>query len=387
MQKVLCEKEAETVAAGIDPARHTMQIALVSPSKEYFNRTFPVSPVTAEDISRLMPKNTPVIVEGFATSGRLFFLELLDRGYSIGELNPNLGKHARVLENEGHSDISDARAIARAGIYFSTRLSVLSLNQKEESLAVLVKTRQRMKKEFVADMNRAHSLLSETYGAFYMCLKKKLHSCRGRTFLRFFPSLNSLLEHINTDEVSEALDSETIDRLRMEKPWTSKTLLKSLEWEIVFHLEKIEFYHSKLKDIEKQITDLLKTTKNGSLLQTVPGIGPISAAVIIAETRGFHRFSKEGKFAAYCGLAPKLWQSGQARARGMKRTSYNRALKGVFYNIAFTVARINKQAGEYYSKKIQEGKHHRQALLCLARQFCRIVYAMAKKNEEFHAVN
>ncbi len=307
MQQVMYEKEMETMVAGIDPARHSIQIALVSPSKEYFNKTFPVSASTAEDMDCLIPKAAPVVVEGFATSGRLFFLELLNRGYLVNELSPSLGKHARVLEKEGHSDISDARAIARAGIYFSTRLSTVSLNQTEESLAVLVKTRQRMKKELVADMNRTHSLLSETYGAFYQHLKSKLHSSRGRMFLKSFPSLNRLLDNIDTDKVSEALDLKTIGKLRLEKPWTSKALLATLEWEITFHLEKIEFYHSKLKDIEKQITNLLKTIKNGSLFQTVPGIGPLSVATIIAETRGFSRFQKESKFAAYCGLAPKLW--------------------------------------------------------------------------------
>ncbi|MDD3978480.1 MAG: IS110 family transposase [Methanomicrobium sp.] len=51
------------------------------------------------------------------------------------------------------------------------------------------------------------------------------------------------------------------------------------------------------------------------MLQTVPGIGQVSAATIIAETRGLHRFWKESKFAAYCGLAPKLWQSGQMKTK------------------------------------------------------------------------
>ena len=83
------------------------------------------------------------------------------------------------------------------------------------------------------------------------------------------------------------------------------------------------------------------------MLQTVPGIGQVSAATIIAETRGLHRFWKESKFAAYCGLTPKLWQSGQMKTKNMKRKNYNRILKGTFYNIAFTAAPVNKQAKEY----------------------------------------
>ena len=58
----------------------------------------------------------------------------------------------------------------------------------------------------------------------------------------------------------------------------------------------------------------------------------------------------------------------------MKCKNCNRILKGTFYNIAFTAAPVNKQAKEYYQKNINEGKHHCQALLCLARQYCRIAY-------------
>uniref|UniRef100_A0A7V3NUR0 IS110 family transposase n=1 Tax=candidate division WOR-3 bacterium TaxID=2052148 RepID=A0A7V3NUR0_UNCW3 len=62
----------------------------------------------------------------------------------------------------------------------------------------------------------------------------------------------------------------------------------------------------------------------------------------------------------------------------MKRRNYNRKLKGIFFNIAFTAISI---ARRYYEKKRKEGKTHRKALLCLARQYLRISYTVLKKQK------
>ena len=48
--------------------------------------------------------------------------------------------------------------------------------------------------------------------------------------------------------------------------------------------------HCQLSPVPLTLSNLLETIDNGSLLQTVPGIGQVSAATIIAETRGISRF-------------------------------------------------------------------------------------------------
>jgi len=72
------------------------------------------------------------------------------------------------------------------------------------------------------------------------------------------------------------------------------------------------------------------------------------------------------------------------KARGAKREYYNRKLKGTFFNIAFTAIRVNPMTRSYYEKKKREGKTHRKALLCLARQYVKIVYAVLRKKQKFN---
>jgi len=47
----------EKAAAGIDPARYSIQIALLSPSKEHYNITFPVCANTVEELENIVPKD------------------------------------------------------------------------------------------------------------------------------------------------------------------------------------------------------------------------------------------------------------------------------------------------------------------------------------------
>jgi len=47
------------------------------------------------------------------------------------------------------------------------------------------------------------------------------------------------------------------------------------------------------------------------LLQSIPGIGLISAVTILAEIGDFSAFSKPGKLVAYFGIDPSVMQSGE----------------------------------------------------------------------------
>jgi len=61
-----------------------------------------------------------------------------------------------------------------------------------------------------------------------------------------------------------------------------------------------------------------------------------------------------------------MWQSGEGKAKAVRRRSYNRNARAVFYNIAFSAMRVAPKARAYYRRKRKEGKNHRQALAHLA---------------------
>jgi len=372
----------DKAAAGIDPARYNIQVAIYSPSRTYCNRKFPVSARAAQEIAQLLPSDTPCITEGYGTSGRLFFLELARQSIPCKELNPLLGRHLRFLQQPSHTDSGDALAVAKAEFYWPERLAPILLSEKKEALATLSKTRQRLVKVNTANKNRLHQVLSESYGALYKTLKTEIsiNTQKGRRFFNQYPSINALLaQPEGRKDLESFFPDQEKDLLGGEQPWSSLVFLEALEAEVQLLLTHIETSEKLLNDLEKKITTMLNQHPEAKLLMSIPGVGVVSAATLITEIKSIDRFPTEAKFAGYCGLGQLIFNSGEGKPYFTRRTMYNRSLRSAFFAIAFAALSRNRQARSYYDRKRKEGKTHRQALLRLARFYARMVYAVLTK--------
>jgi len=225
-------------------------------------------------------------------------------------------------------------------IYSSRRLSPICLKEGREALISLPRMRREMVKELTARWICLHALLSESYDHWYDKLKKKVHTQKGRAFSKKYPSINAFCQDKGREEsFSSSLTQEEKEGLLSQEPWASEIYLESLEWQIRFLLEKIELWEGKKRELGKKIEEYLKEDAEAQLLQSIPGVGSVSAATLLSEIKEIERFPNEGKLAAYCGLVPRLRESGKMKARREKIKYYNRKLKGTFFNITFTAIR------------------------------------------------
>ncbi|MFF0018707.1 transposase [Streptomyces sp. NPDC005374] len=81
--------------------------------------------------------------------------------------------------------------------------------------------------------------------------------------------------------------------------------------------------------------------------------------------------------AAYAGLAPATRNSGSSIRGEQPSRRGNKQLKRAFFLSAFA-ALGDPASRTYYDKKIAQGKHHTQALLCLARRRADVLFAMLR---------
>jgi transposase len=108
------------------------------------------------------------------------------------------------------------------------------------------------------------------------------------------------------------------------------------------------------------------------LLQ-LPGVGPLTAAKLIAEIAGIERFRTPAKLARLAGIAPIPASSGN-RTKVRLHRGGNRQLNAAFHRIAVTQLRIHPAAREYIARRLSQGKTKREALRCLKRHLVRTIF-------------
>jgi transposase len=79
-------------------------------------------------------------------------------------------------------------------------------------------------------------------------------------------------------------------------------------------------------------------------------------------------FESADRLAGICGLAPVPRDSGRISGNLKRPRRYHRKLLRTCYLAAQSAARTDPASRAYYDRKRAEGKHHRQAVLALARR-------------------
>lgn len=144
----------------------------------------------------------------------------------------------------------------------------------------------------------------------------------------------------------------------------------------------IRTFERQIKELDKSIERIMKGIPQ--TLESIPGIGPVFTAGIIAEIGQIERFDSEVKIAKYAGLYWRKHQSGRFTAddTSLSRNG-NQYLRYYLVEAANSVRKQIPEYRDYYVKKYQEvPKHqHKRALVLTARKFVRLVDALLRKNQ------
>jgi transposase len=107
--------------------------------------------------------------------------------------------------------------------------------------------------------------------------------------------------------------------------------------------------------------------------------GVILGAEFLAATGGdMNVFDSADRLAGICGLAPVPRDSGRISGNLKRPRRYHRRLLRTCYLAAQSAARTDPASRTYYDRKRAEGKHHRQAVLALARRRLNVLWAMLR---------
>lgn len=151
---------------------------------------------------------------------------------------------------------------------------------------------------------------------------------------------------------------------------------------ISIYLNNIKIINNQVDSIETEIDQLM--TSYPTKIMTIPGIGTISAAVILAEYGSIHNFDNPAQMLSYAGLEPSITQSGTQTFSGRIVKRGSRMLRQTLVQAAFYMLRVNPKFYDYYLKKKNAGKHHQVALIHLTRKLIRIIFYLETNQQDFN---
>ena len=142
-----------------------------------------------------------------------------------------------------------------------------------------------------------------------------------------------------------------------------------------------------LLDTQRQLLDEEITAMMESLPQyitSIPGIGPVTGAVILAEIGDVNRFAAPEKLVAYAGIDPTVYQSGQftaSQTRMSKRGSPY--LRHALWQAAFMASQHDPQLRTYYQRKRADGKAHGTTVGAVSRKLLHRIYIVLKEQRPY----
>ena len=180
-------------------------------------------------------------------------------------------------------------------------------------------------------------------------------------------------------------------RENIRKPYGDVFTKKGIKWlkglgksEIDSCLELLAVAEVQIRKSEAAVpNDLYR--REIALLKTMPGVGDITASVIMSEIVDIKRFADPKALCKTAGLVPKVIQSGESDRRGRLVKQSSARLRTALIQCAHGAIRKNDECKlRTFFMRMAERKKYNTAMAALAHKMLYIMWFMLTNNEEFH---
>ena len=318
--------------------------------------------------------------------GRNLILFLTSLGYEISQLNPYLVKKysEKTTLRRTKTDKKDSLLICRY-LEFEASKSNQSLSYSFNDLKSLTRARDKYVRERSNHLVIVTNCLDRMFPEYKSFFEGKLGKCATEILLKFTtPERISKMtdtQIVKMHNLSKTISVNKLIRLKDLAKLTVGYSSKSDEILIKQSIQMIRVIDERIKEIEEEIKLIMKEIK--STIESIPGIGVISAATILGEFGDIASFSSPNKLLAYAGLEPSKNDSGEHKGQGHMVKHGSNHLRYVLMNIAISVKNNAPTFTTYYLKKRDEGKCYRVALSHVVRKLLRVIFKLVSTNEKY----
>lgn len=322
--------------------------------------------------------------------------ELAKFNRSIHVLNPKQVKKFKDTYNDlQKNDYIDSFVIADCLRFGRINKEVYMDDARFKALQILTRQRFFVVQSLTAEKQRflnvifkkysslaQNKVFSNTFGASALALYEEFDSADTLAYM----DLHELTDFLVKKSKNRFSDPEAVAKAIQKAARSSyrlpKTVNDSVNQVLSSSISLIRTLEHQIKILDKAIAEQLELIPN--TLQSIPGIGPVYSAGIIAEIGDIHRFKNQSALGKYAGLAWTQNQSGDFESKNTKLIrSGNKFLKYYLCEAALSLVRCDTEYSRFYHLKYNEVNkgQHKRALALTARKFVRLVYALLIDNK------
>ena len=350
----------------------------------------------------------------FLESTGIYHIPLLcflrDKGFDCSVINPIITKNSTNINiRKLHNDKFDSKKAALVGLNVSLKTSIIP-DDSVVDLRNLVRDYYYFKDRQSAVALKLTAELKVSFPAYAKVFSK----------VTIQSSLKLLSSYPLPEDMLAASKENIVDIIRSTARFGEAYALRKYEAIIaaakdaaVFgralpsNAVRIRLYVDTYQEYQKHLDTLLKALHETveklqdtliydqiCLLQSLRGIGFLSAVVLIAEMGDFKLFSSPKKLYAYFGLDPAVKQSGKLNGDKVHMSKRGSSLaRRILHMAALNNVKVSKGSGtpvnpviyDYYTQKCT-GKKKPVAMGAVMHKICNIIFAMLRDKKPFEII-
>ena len=387
-----------TVVVGIDVGAYKHAAAVCQPGRREADKNvlrYSANREGFDDLDAWMSRQGEVELVVVESSGHYWWplaSHLRQRGVAVAVVNPLKAKYfAKSRLQRSKSDPADARILAALGM-------VDQPPAREPLLGAEVKEAARFAMRLVHEQAQVCQQLTRLVEIGFPELKEAFEDPTCETalaVLRQAPTARLAVRR-RLATLAQAIRPGGRRALGVKKAQRIQDLAKNtiappeLEAQMAFEVELLiqqyDLLGEQIMSADARVAQLLDS-EVARRLQTIPGVGPSTAATLIAEIGDIHRFTDFDQLAAYAGTHPQEQSSGRHGERAetswrMAKTG-NAHLRSALYRMAVVGTQHNPIIKEHYRRKRAAGKAPMNAIgHCMAKALA-IVWGVWRSGQDF----
>ena len=382
---------------GIDIGKNHHEASIVSPEGKHIGHSlrFATTHKGADSLMSFIFNNigNSSCIFGMEATGHYWYpiySFLKARGYTIYVINPIQSDSLRKMYiRQTKNDSIDSFLIAeviRFGQFTTTSMAdenILAMRQLCRYRDSVISSRTEIKLRISTIMEQIFPEYEKQFSSLWVSTSMGILE-------KYLTPEN--IENAPIDELFEIIKDKSHNRLTKAKAISIKEAAAdtfgikisqdAFSFQLKQLIDRMYFLDKQIEALDCQILEYYE--KFDCYLHTIPGIGMIAAATILAEIGDINRFKSSSALVAFAGIDPTVRQSGEFSSTHNHMSKRGSPyLRHAIFLAATTCSFHNSPLNAYYKKKRDQGKHHLTATGAVARKLTTVIYAVLRDSKPY----